>query len=845
VGNTYSPSNPLKLSDLQLAFEQKTATSDDKNSKYTFTIDGKGKVLPTMIVVSLLWYDKEKGGGGEFAVTTGPEKSGKKIPIYLVSCVSNLYPGECHPWKPNKSRDGFESDVNFVYGDGSLKSLFYLVTNEELYPGSPSRSTYAGDAAFVYYNSYKAIKYFESLKGQVTMNLNPVIVDVYDSVTSKYCIDEKTKADIDNAFYDYRNVKNIGGLGKYLDAVQGKGGTVSICKLTSSKKQWDAPANREYHELGHYLQHDFYYPGIPLIPDRGKPHAGYENSSTNDSVVEAFASFVALLIKEHYQGGTGTKFVPLYPGGFGSTNEEDDIKVWGNHVILKRDPSGKIIAIHRPDTGKQDDEEDAIDGILWDLHDNTKEPTRSKLSTLYTTSKDQVSLPDSKILMIISNFKPMDLVQLYDAFETIVPKASLDMIFINHGAFGDTLVHNLVHESPDELPGYTGDTRVNPDRTHRTKVPTIPGSYIAVEKDATFNISMIHDPPNSDYDYSIVGNMTKGESIYFKMSPPYYPSKAVFDQVSLNGNKTLAKNVLVIDSGEYWSYIESSPDEKQVFKTVPVPVSVPSFPVDQLRNSNTNTTGLKNDNGTNNEINNESIIQQSNVYPSIIQNNSNLSPSSNLSLPLIQTNNISLEVSPSQRTTGNLTFTHYISLPSTNETFTAGIASSDSNPNATYVTIDLLPNSSPLFYKCDETTVNGSSTLPGLNVTDSLIQALTDANPDTQILGNITIDINFQKPFTDKPGRDLIIYEIGNNTESLNIMTLINESASGSPVNFVGYPTGDTDGCGNPINTIQLDLVQIGIPAGSAISGLRINNDPDNNGGAYTSDIAVPIFGIP
>jgi hypothetical protein len=834
IGKNYSPSMSLKLSDLNLPFEQKTATSDDENAKYTFTINGKGRVMPSILVVSLLWYDKEKGGGSEFAVTTGPEKKdGRKIPIYTISCISNLYREICQPWKPNIAKDSFQAELNFVYGDIEHLDL----EKEDLYPRSPSRTQTQYDAANVYYNSYKAIKYFESLKGQVHMALNPVIIDIYNTV-DPICLDEKTKADIDNAFFRYEMVRNIGGLGPNLEPVEAKGGFVGICKKTSSVEQYDAPMNREYHELGHYLQRDMHYPAIPYKPG-GKSHAGYENSDSNNSVVEGFASFVALLIKEHYQSGTNTQFMPLYPGGRGSTNMEQDIKVWGDHIILKKDSSGKIIAIHRPDDGDPDDEEDAVDGILWDLHDNTKETSHSKLSTLYKISKDDVSLSDSKILMIISNFKPMDLVELYEAFDTIVPKASLDMLFINHGAFGDTAIHNLVHEYPNELPGHTGDTRVKPDRTHRLKVPTIPGSYIEVEKDATFNVSMIHDPPYSDYDFSYLDNMTKGELVYFKMSPPYYPSKAVFDQVSPNGNKTLADNVLVIDSDDYWNYIHSHPANYSIFKTVPVPVAVPSFPVDLLRNLN--ATHLNNANITHNEISFKSNIQQGNVYPSIDQNNSNLNPNSNLNLPLIEPNKISPEVNP-QRPTENSTLILPLPLHSANKTLTASIASPHSKTNSTFVTIDLVPESSPLFYNCNQTTANGSSTLPGLNVSASFIRVLTDANPDTHISGNATFDIIFEKPLADMPGPDLIINETGTDTEFYSMEALSKNNKSLGAKMFVSNPTMSVDACGNFINTFQIDFQ--GLPhEGDTILGLRIDNDPDRNGGAELSDISTVHFG--
>ena len=169
-----------------------------------------------------------------------------------------------------------------------------------------------------------------------------------------------------------------------------------------------------------------------------------------------------------------------------------------------------------------------------------------------------------------------------------------------------------------------------------------------------------------------------------------------------------------------------------------------------------------------------------------------------------------------------------------------GISSNPVSSNGTSVTVELLPDASPLFFKCNETSDNGESTLPGLNVTASAIQALTDGDPNTEILGKVIFDLKFEKPFIDMPGTDLIIYEAGQNTESGSIM-YTNGTAS-SDLNFVGFPSEVTDECGNPINAYKVDLANLGIPAGSTISGLRIDNDPDNDGGADFSDIATVNF---
>jgi hypothetical protein len=829
LGKNYSPSTPLKLSDLQLPFEQKTATSDDKNAKYSFTVDGKGKVLPTLFVVSLLWYDKEKGGGGEFAVTTGPEKGGNKIPIYMISCVGNLYPGVCAPWKPNKAKDGFEAELNFIYGDLEHQDM----ENEALNPRSPPMTVVQYDGAYTYYNSYKAIKYFESLKGKVSMTLNPVIIDVYNSI-HEGCLDEKTKVDLDSAFYENTldfKTNNFGGLGTYLEPVKASGGTVTICRLISAWSYPGAPDMREYHELGHYLQ-TVMYSKSPLQPNRGVPHAGYENSGTNDSLGEGFATFVTLLINEHYKVGT-PKTQSTYRLGETRIDVEKDYMVWGDHVQIVKDANGKIKVLEVNYNGPPDQEERAVNGILWDLHDKTSD-RRSQLSTLYKTSVDTLSLPDWQILKIISDNDPMNLVELHDNFVANLPPDKVDMIFINHGAFADNLIRNLIQEVPAELPGLTGDTRTVPDRHNRMNEPLVPGSYIVAQNDATFNISMIHDPPYSDYNFSYLVNMTKDKPAYFEMSPSYYPSKAVFDQVTMNGSAALVKNAITIGSNEYWDYISSNPKNNQVFKTIPSIVDTTqqkTYDIHEDPRFNGNITST----------NNTSFG---------IQQNNNISSSSRTSLnstvPLTLANNLSStsanQVNPLQSTAENSTSPIPVPLPSSNDLTNLTNITAPS-ANSTIVTIDLLPNSLPLSYKCNQTTVNSSTALPGPNITGSLFQALTDGNLDTGILGNVTLDIDFQTPITDQPGFDLVIYEVGQNVVSFRpimLMVYINGTEY-SHGYLIEYQTFENDSCGNPINYVQLDFEQFGIMPGDTIADItiRIDNDYHKNGGVGIRDITT------
>jgi hypothetical protein len=353
--------------------------------------------------------------------------------------------------------------------------------------------------------------------------------------------------------------------------------------------------------------------------------------------------------------------------------------------------------------------------------------------------------------------------------------------------------------------------------------------------------------------------MTKGELTYFRMSPSYYPSKAVFDQVTRNGTLTLVKNAITINSDEYWDYISSNPKDNQTFKTIPSIVDT----------TQQKTYDIHEDprfNGSNISLNNTVYgIEQNNISSSSTLNTSNSisgnSLESTLTMPR-NTTTFSNQILPPRSTFNNATTTEVqnltsnmslasnmssinstsqpVPLPSTNNTLTNITAPST---NSTFVSINMLPNSSPLSYKCNQTTVNSSTALPGPNITGSLFQALTDGNLDTGILGNVTLDIDFQTPITDQPGFDLVIYEVGQNVVSFRpimLMVYINGTEY-SHGYLIEYQTFENDSCGNPINYVQLDFEQFGIMPGDTIADItiRIDNDYHKNGGVGIRDITT------
>jgi hypothetical protein len=329
------------------------------------------------------------------------------------------------------------------------------------------------------------------------------------------------------------------------------------------------------------------------------------------------------------------------------------------------------------------------------------------------------------------------------------------------------------------------------------------------------------------------------------MSPSYYPSKAVFDQVTQNGSVILVKNAITIDSAEYWDYISSDPKENQVFKTIPSVVDATQqkeYDIHEDPRFNGNITS-----------NSTSYDTMTNNASSSTQNNSNSFPSlSNTSTSVVPNNNsdINSQYIPQEITTNTTSDASILPSPqnpvsnisgtSVNET--SNVTTLSMASNETYIDIKLLPASEPLFFKCNVTTENGSQTLPGINASESLAQVLTDNDPDSHLAGNVTFDIIFEKPLADMLGPDLIINESGSDSESYNVGVLTGNNSTQGTLNVVASPIGTTDSCGNQINSYQLDFSSLP-HAGSTIYGIRIDNDPDKNGGADISDITTSNVG--
>ena len=549
-----------KLSTSKPNFLKKTATTDDDSAKYEFTFGRDPGRLPAILVVSLLWYE----GKPEFAITNGKETAGRLIPVYQALCVDDSPASKCEKWK--ETSYGYEAEVNFEYGsEDKLLENWQIMEPEEWMginlqnsggPPSSGTATYSStgttvmmaDSAYMYYNGYRAMKYFETLG--LRSPLNPLVIRSHDfdpnCPTAGAWYNGKG---IDPAFSRW-----FGDLGTFTDRVEATGGETVLCDVDQNSSL-DYPENPKmpfWHEIGHYLQFQMY--DADNLPGQG--HAGYANPNTNDSFVEGFASFVAFLIDEYYGGPN--------PSEFYGVDKELDIKVWGDGT----------------------DEENAISGILWDFHDQGIEINRghflnatisggsyfggtlTQVSRVYPQSLDQVSLGASTILNVIDRNEVNTLVDLYNAFvSTQISAVDLDMILVNHGAFADVVNRNYVHDSAAEKPGETG-SKTSPVRLIRsTPPPHLPGSYIVSDTDSTYNVTVNFESPFSYYDYSYLREMKTGERMYFTMPPQYYPSVATITPVSADGEQSPLEPIK-IQSDVYWSYVHSNPPRDAIFKHV-------------------------------------------------------------------------------------------------------------------------------------------------------------------------------------------------------------------------------------------------------------------------------------
>jgi hypothetical protein len=530
-------------------FVNVTAASDDEAAKYEFRFARPPGVIPRMFVVSVLWYE----GYPEMAVTNGEIEGLRFIPVYQALCIDDWPSTRCEKWARND--DGiYEVEVNFEFGsEEKIRDTHSFMTLEnwasysnehrgvEGLQGAELETTFddialvMSDSAHAYYEIVRAMKYFETLDLQTT--LLPLNVKSHaNSAVDSNCGDAP-------AFYygpllDPRFNEAFGDLGTFAERVQATGGTIGLCGNRNGPNALFVPQTPHWHEAGHYLQYHLYK--AHMIP-AGEPHGGYDNTNSNDSIIEGFATFVSMLIDKYY----GETADPAVNAG---VNMELDVKVW-------------------------DLEEDSVTGILWDFHDQGREiglgfmanGVLTPSSEVFRTTEDTISLDAKTIINKMDEKEVKTLVGLYDAFNGIVPSRELDMIFVSHGAFADVEDRNYIHSAIEKI-SETGSAHSPERQVRQTSPPPVPGSYLLSETDATYAVQVKFIEPFDQYDYGYTFKMNAGEKTPFRMPPDYYPSTATFSPVSTDSEEHPA--AFEINSLDYWTYIDSGPPQDGVFKQV-------------------------------------------------------------------------------------------------------------------------------------------------------------------------------------------------------------------------------------------------------------------------------------
>jgi hypothetical protein len=228
------------------------------------------------------------------------------------------------------------------------------------------------------------------------------------------------------------------------------------------------------------------------------------------------------------------------------------------------------------------DEEFAVAGILWDVHDSGTERGGiffadnrifTRASAVMNNTDDTYATDVKSVISIIDRKEPKTLEALLISLNggSLGPtSASLDIIKIglNHGAFADISgTRNWFHDSWNAEPvGQTGNA---PDRLIRSSpVPEVPGSNLVSDRDARFNVTIKHIEGVSHYDFSYLVDMKAGEPTFFSVPPEYYPSTVIVTPLSQDGDHV--SGTIEINSTDYWNYIRASPAEDQVFRSITV-----------------------------------------------------------------------------------------------------------------------------------------------------------------------------------------------------------------------------------------------------------------------------------
>jgi hypothetical protein len=155
------------------------------------------------------------------------------------------------------------------------------------------------------------------------------------------------------------------------------------------------------------------------------------------------------------------------------------------------------------------------------------------------------------------------------------------------------------------------------------------------------------------------------------------------------------------------------------------------------------------------------------------------------------------------------------------------------------ITINLFQDSSPRFFECGNTPLNGNSSINGLNPEESAKNVLTDSNPDTAIMGDARFNVHSNGPLINHPGPELRVIELAG-AESFNASVNVSNNGDNSiPASL--QPFNETNSCNYSLNEALIDLQEFGIPEGSSVPFISIDNGgvTDTLYGADIADISI------
>lgn len=170
------------------------------------------------------------------------------------------------------------------------------------------------------------------------------------------------------------------------------------------------PENGEWHEIAHHLGHILgVAPSSTATACQGRePHGGWTNTSTCDSLGEAFAMFVPTVASLELDLGRPGGYATPHYAGFGSS-EDNDYAPWSFELY----ESGR--KVYREDLG--------VLRLLWDLQDDTSAETKVTVAraggaVVGLTLHDRVALGGAELIGLLARADPGTVADVYDFLMT-------------------------------------------------------------------------------------------------------------------------------------------------------------------------------------------------------------------------------------------------------------------------------------------------------------------------------------------------------------------------------------------------------------------------------------------